>query len=241
MNVNGVPVVSILLSTETAGGSSDTTTQSIANLNGYSFAGLDSKANRTETREALGYFRGAAATPWPVSDRRRLVVINGLANANEPQWQILHSEQFSNTTTVRGIIDNIVEALPPAGTTFDAWATENALTAGSNGPLDDPDQDGWENALEFSAGTDPQDQASFPSHRLESAESGYTLTYMRSIPVLNLTRTWLTGPLNAVNSEYIPLETDTTVESTSDPDVEKVTITLPSDFGPFIRLSIELE
>lgn len=241
VNANGVPVVSLLLSTETAGGSSDSTTQSIASLNGYDFAGLDSKANRTEPREALGYFRGAAATPWPVSDRRRLVVINSAANTNEPQWQILHSEQFSNSQTVRNIIDEISVTLPPTGTTFAAWATENSLTAGENGPLDDPDGDGAENALEFSAGTDPLSGALFPTYDLKQITTGFTLTYTRLVSAINLTRTWQTGPLDAVTIEYILSAEDMVTAPTTDEDVEKVTVALPPDFGPFIRLKVGVE
>jgi autotransporter-associated beta strand protein len=41
-------------------------------------------------------------------------------------------------------------AVPPSG--FDNWASSNGLTAGNNGPNDDPDNDGIDNLLEFVLG-----------------------------------------------------------------------------------------
>ncbi|MEN8693981.1 MAG: hypothetical protein ACN4GG_08090 [Akkermansiaceae bacterium] len=246
-NDNGVEVETILLSLETM--NFDGSVLSVSNNNGFDSRGLDSLNDRTsEIRDGFSFYRGVASSPPPgalgFAQRRRIVVID----ATTPGSPVVRHNDLplssgalgaTNVNLIRAALNN-AEA-PSAGTTFEAWAAENSVTTGSNGPLDDPDQDGWENALEFSAGTDPKDRYSFPSQELERTETGFIMTYTRYMPAINLTRTWLSGPLNAVNTKYIPLETDTTVESTSDPDVEKVTITLPSDFGPFIRLSIELE
>lgn len=213
----------------------------IANDRGYDLAGLDSNAARANSREVLSYYRGAPAVPWAVPDRRRLIVINGAADANEPQWQILHSEQFSNAADVIAKINAIQVTLPPVGTTYDAWATGNVLPAGENGALDDPDGDGAANALEFSAGTNPLSKASFPEHTLKPTEDGFTLTYTRLISAINLTRTWQAGPLDAVTTDFIVPLSDTTTSPTTDEDVEQVTVIFPPDFGPFIRLKVGVE
>ena len=174
-----------------------------------------------------------------MSDRRRLIVLNGVANTNEPQWQILHSEQFSNPASVIAKINAVASIPPSSGTTYETWATDHALAAGSNRPLDDPDQDGWENALEFSAGTDPSSEQSWPIQTLERTATGFTMTYTRFVPAMNLTRTWQTGPLHRVSSDFNI--TNPLIEETSDPNVAQVTFTLPADFGPFIRLKVAVE
>lgn len=169
------------------------------------------------------------------------MVINGVANANEPQWQILHSEQFSSPQAVRDIINGISMEEPPQGMTFEDWVTKNALTERSDGPSDDADEDGWANALEFSAGTDPQDRESFPVHELRSTENGFTLTYTRFVPAIDLVRTWEMGPLGGINTELIPEEGEIVVEPIEDLEIERVMISLPPDFGPFIQLKVGIE
>ncbi|MDB4374263.1 hypothetical protein N9Z50_04600, partial [Akkermansiaceae bacterium] len=172
----------MLLSTEVGGGPTDTVPMGIASANGYDFAGLDSAADRsTGVRDVLSYYRGAPATPWPIGDRRRLIVLNGVADsASHAQWKILHNEQFSNGASVQAIINSVMPAAP-AGLSFETWTTENSLTSGQDGATDDPDLDGSANLLEFSAGTNPLDRALVPSFTLEKAETGFTFSYERLI------------------------------------------------------------
>jgi hypothetical protein len=94
VNENGIEVVSILLATE-AGGSNISTTNSIANLNGYQIAGLDAVNNGQNLRDGFAYFRGVPITSWPVGDRRRVVVINGSADSSShSQWEIIYNQQL---------------------------------------------------------------------------------------------------------------------------------------------------
>ncbi len=83
-NDRGIPIVSILLSTEEAE-SWDSVNASFASTNGYQRWGLDANADRTNPRTMLGYFRGGfIADPnlyaWG-NDRRRLVVLNLVRNS----------------------------------------------------------------------------------------------------------------------------------------------------------------
>lgn len=228
-------VVSILLSTEAGGGSSDRDTMQIATENGYTLAGLDSTANRTNPRAGLGYFRGAPAVPWPVSDRRRLVIVNTLAGSpSHQQNEILVNQEIPSTSVAIAAIDAVQAA--PAGTTFAAWQSMHAFPADQDGPDDDPDRDGSVNLLEFHAGTDPANGSSRPTARIERTPTGFHYTYQRAVDRLGITHALQAGPLDAF-SPFTPTEETSSAIS---PNVEEVTVTLPATFGPFLRQAVTL-
>lgn len=246
-NDQGVEVETILLSLETSGWDGSVLTASTNN--GFDVHGLDSLSDRTsEVRDGFSFYRGVASTGPPGSlgfaQRRRIVVVD----ATEPGSPLVRHNDLplssgaldaTNVELIRAAINNA--SITPAGTTFEAWATENLLSAGSASPLDDPDGDGWQNALEFSAGTDPSNGSSFPVLEMEQTEIGFELTFTRFVPAIELVRTWQTGPLESITTAYIPENEEVTVENTDDPDIEKVTVTLPADFGPYIRLKVRIE
>lgn len=58
---------------------------------------------------------------------------------------------------------------------FTAWI--GTSPAGSTGPLDDPDRDGWPNLLEYATGTDPFNTASLPFFSIAPSPPGHFLTF----------------------------------------------------------------
>lgn len=83
-NDRGVPIQSILLSTEEAE-AWDSVNDSFASTNGYKQWGLDANAQRDNPRTMLGYFRGGYINSsnlydWG-NDRRRVIVLNLIRNS----------------------------------------------------------------------------------------------------------------------------------------------------------------
>ncbi|MGC6583181.1 MAG: hypothetical protein ACON4K_12770 [Akkermansiaceae bacterium] len=249
-NDNSVEVKAVLLSVEAQG--FDRSILNASNNNNFDHHGIDSLSDRSsEIRAGFSFYRGVASTGPPGSlafaQRRRIIVID----TTEPGNPIVRHNDLplssgalgqTNIDLIRAAVNQATPFVPPpAGTTFASWATEHSLASGSDSPHDDPDGDGWQNALEFSAGTNPSVASSFPNYTLQKTENGFSLSYTRLVPAIDLTRTWEMGPLSSVTSEFIPSIDDTVVEATADPELEKVTISLPSDFGPFIRLRVGVE
>ena len=235
VNLNGVEVVSILLSTETGGGNNDTRTMNVATSNGYNFAGLDSTAARTNSRAGLSFYRGAPAVPWPVNDRRRVVAVNMLAgSASHQPYEILYNQEFPNTTAARAAIDAVQAA--PAGTSFTVWKAAYTFPDGQDGPADDPDRDGFPTLLEFHAATDPLDGSSIPTSKLTPTPTGFTYTYRRAKDRIGVTHTLQTGPLGSLTTFTPSGESLADISS----NIEEITITLSPGFGPFLRQGIAL-
>ena len=141
-------MVSILLTTATTGGSSDTFTLDIASGGGYGFAGIDATAARTNSRAGYAYYQGIPIPPES-SFQRPLVVVNMLdGSPSHQQYEILFSESGENpdTAAAKVAIDAVQAA--PAGTTYDAWKMTHSFALNQDGPGDDPDHDGWCNLLE---------------------------------------------------------------------------------------------
>ena len=149
-NDRGIPIVSILLSTEEAE-SWDSVNASFASTNGYQRWGLDANADRTNPRTMLGYFRGGfIADPnlyaWG-NDRRRLVVLNLVRNSTTHSYReiILNQNYFTSAdntparsainairpaavVTIPNITVNPASSTIPSGTTATLTVTATGTT-----------------------------------------------------------------------------------------------------------------
>jgi hypothetical protein len=104
--------------------------------------------------------------------------------------------------------------------TFAAWAAGYALSAGRNGPTDDPDADGMTNLLEYALGHDPTSVSLGlrPSVAKEGGQVVYRFTRARAVSGIAL-QTWLStdlvnwtpGPALVVESATAATETCTAV------------------------------
>jgi hypothetical protein len=236
-NPNGVEVVSILLSTQAEGGSGDSSARSIAGSNRYTFAGIDADATRSNVRAGLSYYRGAPATPWPVSDRRRVVVVNMLADSpSHRQFEILFNQQFPNTTAMTAAIDAVQAA--PAGISFEIWKTASGIPSGQDGPSHDPDRDSAPNLVEFHAGTNPLDPSSRPVYSFTCNPNGpgFLYTYRRAMDRIGISHALEAG-LPGDFTTLVPL---TEITSELAPNIEEITAVLPASFGPYLRQAVTL-
>ncbi len=135
-NANGIPIHSILLSTEEDEGW-DNVNQSFANTNGYEDWGLDANAQRENPRKNLGYFRGGFIESIDLhdwgNDRRRVVVLNLVRNSASHVFREIVINQNAYTSddnqAARAAI-NAIETAPvitaPAITSHPASATINS-------------------------------------------------------------------------------------------------------------------
>jgi len=207
---------------------------SIQSANGYTHGGLDADANRSSVRIGLTYYRGEAIGRWPISDRRRVVTVNGVANSpSHQQWEILTNDQFPNHSNLINQINSVAAPVLTPVNDYENWAPNFSFPADLSGPNDDPDGDGAKNIQEFYANTDPLLSNSTPPAELSRIPQGFSYRYQRSIDLSGVTHALETGPLDNFTT-YIPPEGTTTVVQTGD-STEEVTVSLPSDFGPFIR------
>lgn len=185
-NDQGIPISSLMLSTEPAS-NWDTTNTSFSAAQGFQQWGLDAATNRSNPRVLLGYYRGGYISSsnlydWG-EDRRRVIVLNLVKNSASHQYReiILNQNAFdsSHAASARTAINAIRPA--PALTTYAQWAATRALPAATNGAQHDPDGDGASNLLEFFHGTDPlAASASGVGTRLESTAGGVRLVYQRA-------------------------------------------------------------
>ncbi len=235
VNENGIEVVSILLATE-AGGSNISTTNSIANLNGYQIAGLDAVNNGQNLRDGFAYFRGVPITSWPVGDRRRVVVINGSADSSShSQWEIIYNQQFPSYS---GMVDaiNSIEA-GAAGLNFTTWQAGITFPGGLSGPNDDPDGDGSDNLLEFAAGTDPLDPNSRSPGKLIQSGGTTRFRYQMATDRIGLAHRLQSGPLEDL-TDFTP--TSPEIVAISD-TVNQITVTLIPGSRGFVRQVVTLQ
>jgi hypothetical protein len=116
-NDNGVPIRSILLSTEPAS-NWDNVNDSFASNNGYQQWGLDARANRSDPRALLGYFRGGFINSsnlydWG-NDRRRVVVLNLVKNSQSHSFReiLINQNAYSsaNNSSARAAINAVLPA-----------------------------------------------------------------------------------------------------------------------------------
>lgn len=133
-NANGIPIESILLSTEEAV-QWDDVNRLFAPQNGFKNWGLDAKTDRTRPRTLLGYFRGGFINSndlydWG-DDRRRVVVISLIKDSISHQYRqiVINQNTFSSrdAAAARTAINAIKPPRPPAPTPF--GTTVSALPA----------------------------------------------------------------------------------------------------------------
>ena len=85
----------------------------------------------------------------------------------------------------RAIVPAEVSALATGQATFAAWREERGLAA-STTPTDDPDGDGWPNALEYALGSDPVARGSIPALTAVRDGAVARLAFNRRAPVADL-------------------------------------------------------
>lgn len=121
-NDKGVPIRSLLLSTEEAA-SWDNVNQSFATTNGFHQWGLDADAQRRSARTLLGYFRGGFINSsnlydWG-DDRRRIVVLNLVDGSSSHSYReiILNQNSYSSgdNMAARAAINSIAPEATATG------------------------------------------------------------------------------------------------------------------------------
>ncbi len=135
-NNRGIPIQSILLSTEEAE-QWDSVNDSFSSTNGYDQWGLDANANRNNPRTMLGYFRGGFINSsnlydWG-NDRRRVIVLNLVKNSATHGYReiVINQNAYSSgdNTAARAAINAIQPPAPiiaPAINTHPISATINS-------------------------------------------------------------------------------------------------------------------
>lgn len=116
-NDNGVPIQSILLSTEEAA-TWDSVNESFSTTNGFKQWGLDANAQRDNPRRSLGYYRGGFINSsnlydWG-NDRRRLVVLSLVRNSASHSFReiVINQNTYSsgNNAAARAAINGVTPA-----------------------------------------------------------------------------------------------------------------------------------
>ena len=112
-------------------------------------------------------------------------VVNGVADANFEQWEILHTDSGYRGS---GFYKRIAESVLRNGPTgFEAWAIANIEDENARGIHDDSDFDGLSNLLEYACGTDPQFCESHSALEISREENGdYILSFTESKNTLEL-------------------------------------------------------
>ncbi|MGJ8724509.1 MAG: hypothetical protein ACSHYB_08125 [Roseibacillus sp.] len=240
-NDNGIEIEYIALSLEPVG--EDRNIINLSVNNNYTLWGLDAAADRTLPRESFSLFSGFPASSPPgslgSSNRRRIVVVDATDGSNlvTRHNDVPLSSGSLGTTNINLIRAAINVAEPaPAGTDYAAWVSENLSTSSEVAFADDADDDGWANGIEFAAGTHPDLASSTPLLDFQAVTNGYQYSYQQATDRVGITHQLLTGDL--INLlPFTPLEENRTTEPMGD-GLEKVTILLPSDFGPYIQQQI---
>lgn len=242
-NDNGVEIEFIALSLEPAG--FDASVINLANSSGFPSRGLDAAADRGMPRESFSLFSGFPASTPPgalsFGDRRLIVVVdatdasNLIVRHNGPPLSS-GSLGTANINLIRAAINGVEPA--PAGVSYPAWSSSFAFPAGTAGFDDDADGDGWANGLEFYAATDPLSSGERPLQEFAQTASGFRYSYQRATDRIGIEHQLAAGPLTDL-AVFLPSESQLTVETLA-PNLERVTVELPADFGPFIRQQVDL-
>lgn len=116
-NDKGVPIQSILLSTEEAA-AWDSVNDSFASTNGFKQWGLDANAQRGNPRTMLGYFRGGYIDSsnlydWG-NDRRRVIVLNLVNNSASHDYREIVINQNTYSSSDNSSARAAINAIRPA-------------------------------------------------------------------------------------------------------------------------------
>ncbi len=134
-NAHGVPIESLLLSTEEAA-QWDSVNSSFASSNGYDQWGIDANANRSDPRQVLGYFRGGFISSsnlysWG-NDRRRVVVLNMVRDTQTHQYREIVINQNSYTSSDDTAARAAINAIQPRSVTTPAAITTQPVSTTLN-------------------------------------------------------------------------------------------------------------
>ncbi len=141
-NANGVPIESVLLSTEEAA-QWDSVNASFASTNGFGQWGLDANASRSDPRKLLGYFRGgfinsANLYSWG-DDRRRVVVLNMVKDSTTHDYReiVINQNAYSasDDTAARAAINAIQPKTTSSPATITSQPVSTTLNIGQSAVL----------------------------------------------------------------------------------------------------------
>ncbi len=110
-------------------------------------------------------------------------VVNGVANSNYEQWEVIHTNYgYRGANFYRNQAESVVPAEDSSDpSAYETWAAENVSNASERGADADPDGDGYSNLYEFACGSDPSDHRSgFPIGCSRSESGEYSFRYARS-------------------------------------------------------------
>ncbi len=190
MNINGVPVRTILLNVSLTQGAdpallSRSAAQNPGDTSTFQMVGLDSGTDRV-TRPTFGinFFRISSEESGGLSssNRRRVTVING--TTGELLLNIEPGEQFSiagRAAENQSIIDAINSVETEDMTmTYETWVADQSLPASQSATNLDPDSDGIVNLLEYAYGSNPLLADSQLAPRVELTAEGPVFVYQRN-------------------------------------------------------------
>lgn len=194
------------VSIESSGGW-DVRALDVSGNNHFSSTHIDADGEKSNFWNGMSFFRGKVITRVPsTSERRQIVVINGLAGATRSsdgspiaQWEILHNEappggSLNNAEEILAAINAVTPG--PVLLSYSAWEAQQLFPPGGEGAQSDPDRDGASNLQEFFGGTDPQDPGEVDVPFLRLVEGGVEFVYWRAKGLAGVTaRVEMTGSL----------------------------------------------
>lgn len=134
-NAHGVPIESVLLSTEEAA-QWDSVNASFASSNGFGKWGLDANAIRGNPRRLLGYFRGGFINSsnlysWG-EDRRRVIVLNMVRNSGTHEYREIVINQNSYSSGDNATAREAIDAIQPRSVSIPAAITTQPVSTAIN-------------------------------------------------------------------------------------------------------------
>lgn len=217
---NNLPVTVIAVSIDNR---NTTAVDSFIQNAGLKLVGLD------ETQKGWSQF-GLGYIP-------HFAVVNGVANANYSQWEVVHTNYGYRGAS---FYKNIAESVETSGG-FAAWAELNISDSNARAPMDDSDLDGMSNLLEYACGTNPNACEGHSALNLLRDQAGdYLLNYTESKATTGLATT-----IEMSNDliRWTPLPTDTgTVRQIDLGEQSRIELTIPSSKidAKFWRRSVRL-
>ncbi len=196
-NDRGVPIHSILLSTEEAA-QWDSVNESFSTTNGYKQWGLDANAQRGNPRTMLGYFRGgfinsANLYDWG-NDRRRVVILNLVRNSGSHSYREIVLNRNTYSSSDNASTRAAINAIRPAAVITAPNITSNPASVTIN-------SGGTATLSVTASGTTPTFQwyvgASGVTTSLVSGATSATYT----TPMLSSSRTYWVRASNASGSD----------------------------------------